>query len=103
MEFILLLLLSRLLGSESVKKVVTMLRGLRKGGVLKLKKAVYGLKQAPREWWKMLHSFILSLGFKPNRADVCFYALHLPGGLLVLLLLYVDDILVAASNIELAT
>ena len=69
MEFILLLLLSRLLGSESVKKVVAILQGLRKGGVLRLKKAVYGLKQAPREWWKMLHAFLLSLGFRPNRAD----------------------------------
>jgi hypothetical protein len=51
----------------------------------------------------MLHAFLLSLGFRPNRADVFFYDLHLPGGLVVLLLLYVDDILIAASNIELAT
>ena len=101
MEFILLLLLSRLLGSESVKKVVAILQGLRKGGVLRLKKAVYGLKQAPREWWKMLHAFLLSLGFRPNRADVCLYTLHLPGELFVSLLLYVDDILIAASTPEL--
>lgn len=51
--------------------------------------------QAPRQCWKKLHSFLRDLGFVPNNSDICFYALHLASGA-VLLLLYVDDILLAA-------
>ena len=98
MQTILIMLLGTLTDYSKIVKVAALLQGLRRGNVLKLKKAIYGLKQAPREWWKMLDTFLRSLGFIPNRADVCFYALHLPGGLVVLLLLYVDDILLAGST-----
>ena len=42
-------------------------------------------------------------GFKANKSDVCFYSLSLAGRVIVLLLLYVDDILIAATTAWLAT
>lgn len=101
MEHILGLMLLELTDHTQLLKVANYILQLRQGHVLKLEKAVYGLKQAPREWWKMLHAFLRSLGFISNRADVCFYALHLECGYVVLLLLYVDDIMLAASNQQL--
>ena len=56
-----------------------------------MKKACYGLKQAPREWWKKLHKFLLEQGFKANKSDICFYVLHVAGGV-VLLLLYATTV-----------
>ena len=58
-----------------------------------MKKACYGLKQAPRQ-----HKFLSA-----NKSDVCFYSLSLAGRVIVLLLLYVDDILIAATTAWLAT
>jgi hypothetical protein len=37
-----------------------------------------------------------------NKCDVCFYVLQLAGGVYVLLLLYVDDIILAATTAALA-
>lgn len=79
------------------------IRALWDVGVLLLKKVVHGLKQAPRVWWKKLHAFLASLGFRANKSDPCFYALNLTGGAVVLLLLYVDDIILAASTAELVS
>ena len=79
-------------------RIAKQLRDLRRGCVLRMKKACYGLKQAPRAWWKKLHQWLLDNGFVPNKSDVCLYVLHLSGGEYILLLLYVDDILLAASN-----
>ena len=81
-------------------KITKQLDALKKGAVLRMKKACYGLKQAPREWWKKLHKFLLEQGFRANKSDICFYVLHVTGGV-VLLLLYVDDLLFAASTGEL--
>ena len=74
------------------------IRGLLGGAVLRMVKACYGLKQAPRQWWLMLNKFLNEHGFRSIHADTCFYVLHVPGGGFVLLLLYVDDILIAATN-----
>jgi hypothetical protein len=71
--------------------------GLKEGHFLKLLKAIYGTKQAGREWFIMMNSYLLEIGFIPNRADVCFYSIII-GKEYVLLLLYVDDIIIAAST-----
>jgi hypothetical protein len=69
---------------------------------MRLKNAIYGLKQAPRAWWLQLHAFFKSLRFVANKCDVCLYVLQLAGGAYVLLLLYVDDIILAATAAALA-
>ena len=98
---ILILLYNALTDGQKKSCIAAQIRALRRGGVLKLKKAVYGLKQAPRQWWKKLHEFLRSLGFVPNQSDICLYVLHLTGGAFVLLLLYVDDIILAGTTEEL--
>ena len=65
---------------------------------MRLKKCVYGLKQAPREWYLQMHEFLTALQFRSNEYDVCMYTLHLEGGQFLLLLLYVDDILLAGTS-----
>ena len=62
-----------------------------------MKKACYGLKQGPRQWWIQLNAFLRDLGFRPTKLDICLYALHMAGGVYILLLLYVDDIILTAS------
>ena len=96
--YILTLILPTLSDALQVRHITDSIRALKRGGVLRLKKAIYGLKQAPRAWWLMLHAFLRGLGFVSNACDVCLYVLHLPGNMFVLLLLYVDDILLAAST-----
>lgn len=66
------------------------------GKVLKLNRGLYGLKQSPREWNLLLHKFILSLGFTPLISSPCFYVLR-TNGKLILLLIFVDDLLVASD------
>ena len=99
-ERLLTQLYHRLSDGWKKSRVAEQIRGLRRGGVMLIRKAIYGLKQAPRQWWKRLHTFLRSLGFVPNKSDICLYSLHLSGGAFVLLLLYVDDILLAGSTPE---
>ncbi|WVZ61696.1 hypothetical protein U9M48_011528 [Paspalum notatum var. saurae] len=65
--------------------------------VCKLKKSLYGLKQSPRQWYKRFDSFMLSNGFKRSDYDSCVY-LKTVNGSAIYLLLYVDDMLIAAKK-----
>ena len=67
------------------------------GVVCKLIKSLYGLKQSPMEWNSALDQYLLSIGFKPTAADPCLYVRNIKEEL-VLLAVYVDDIVVAAST-----
>jgi hypothetical protein len=53
--------------------------------VCKLNRALYGLKQAPRAWFDQLSSFLLSLGFFSNIADLSLFIHHSSFGILILL------------------
>jgi histone deacetylase 1/2 len=65
--------------------------------VCKLDKALYGLKQAPRAWYSRLSSKLHSLGFTSSKADVSLFVYN-KGGVVMFLLVYVDDIIVASSS-----
>jgi len=65
--------------------------------VCKLKRSLYGLKQSPRQWYKRFDSFMLSHGFKRSKYDSCVYLKH-DNGSPIYLLLYVDDMLIAAKS-----
>lgn len=67
--------------------------------VCKLKKSLYGLKQAPRCWHKCFGKFMLDLGFKISEADQCLF-IREEGGKKLLVALYVDDGLIAATDEE---
>nr|GFA39838.1 copia protein [Tanacetum cinerariifolium] len=68
--------------------------------VYKLKKALYGLKQAPRAWYDMLSSFLLSEDFSKGSVDPTLF-IRRNGNDLILVQIYVDDIIFAASTLEL--
>ena len=67
--------------------------------VCKLKKSLYGLKQSPRQWYKRFDTFMLSQGFKRSNYDSCVY-LKTVNGSTIYLLLYVDDMLIAAKSMS---
>ena len=61
------------------------------------KKALYGLKKAARAWNKNLEDVLIKAGFRPTDADPCLYV-GTVGGDKVFILVYVDDLLVAAKS-----
>ena len=67
------------------------------GRVCKLIKALYGLRQAPRAWYAKLHAALTRLGFEASTADPSLYVRRKEGSE-VWLLVYVDDLLLAASS-----
>ena len=71
-----------------------------KSMVCKLKKSIYALKQASREWYHKFHQVITSNGFEVNLVEDCVYH-KFSGSKFIFLILYVDDILLASSDIGL--
>nr|GEX19723.1 putative ribonuclease H-like domain-containing protein [Tanacetum cinerariifolium] len=68
--------------------------------VYKLKKALYGLKQASRAWYDMLTSFLISQDFSKGSVDPTLF-IRRNGNDLLLVQIYVNDIIFAASTLEL--
>nr|GEU89359.1 retrovirus-related Pol polyprotein from transposon TNT 1-94 [Tanacetum cinerariifolium] len=68
--------------------------------VYKLKKALYWLKQALRAWYDMLSSFLISQDFSKGSVDPTLFIRRNDNDLL-LVQIYVDDIIFAASTLEL--
>jgi histone deacetylase 1/2 len=66
------------------------------GYICKLDKALYGLKQAPRAWYSRLSKQLQMLGFKSSKADTSLFFFK-KGSLIMFVLVYVDDIIVASS------
>ena len=66
--------------------------------VCKLKKSIYGLKQASRQWYLKFNNTITSFGFQENIVDRCIYR-KISGSKFIFLVLYVDDILLAANDL----
>ena len=64
-----------------------------------LKKSLYGLKQSPRQWYKRFDTFMIGHGYSRSDYDSCVYHRKLSDGSFVYLLLYVDDMLIAAKNL----
>jgi hypothetical protein len=65
-----------------------------------LRKSIYGLKQASRQWYLKFNEIIRSFGFKENEEDNCIYA-KFRSGKFIFLILYVDDIQLASSDVSL--
>ena len=65
--------------------------------VCKLKRSIYGLKQASRQWYLKFHNIVTFYGFQENVVDQCIY-LRVSGSKYIILVLYVDDILLAAND-----
>jgi hypothetical protein len=64
----------------------------------RLKKSLYGLKQAGRTWNVTLDKALHSLGFSRLDAETCLYVFRNSDGGVCFLVVYVDDLLLAASS-----
>jgi hypothetical protein len=67
--------------------------------VCMLLKSLYGLKQAPKQWHEKFDRTLTSVGFVVNEADKCVYYRY-GGGEGVILCLYVDDILILGTSLD---
>jgi hypothetical protein len=65
-----------------------------------MRKFIYGLKQATRQWYLKFDEIIRSFDFKENEEDNCIYV-NFRSGKFIFLILYVDDILLASSDVSL--
>ncbi|XP_019198080.1 PREDICTED: uncharacterized protein LOC109191862 [Ipomoea nil] len=68
--------------------------------VFLLKRSLYGLKQAPRAWFNRLHAVLLSVGFNASKTFVSLFY-YSQDYVFVYVLVYVDDILVMGSSMNL--
>jgi hypothetical protein len=64
-----------------------------------LRKSIYGLKQASRQWYLKFDETIRGFGFKKNEEDNCIYT-KFRNRKFIFLILYVDDILLASSDVS---
>jgi hypothetical protein len=67
--------------------------------VCRLRKSLYGLKQAPKQWHEKFDRTLTSAGFVLNEADTCVYY-RFVGCKGVILCLYVNDILILRTSID---
>ncbi|CAL9015427.1 unnamed protein product [Prunus brigantina] len=67
--------------------------------VCKLCKSIYGLKQASRQWYIKFDEVVKQYGFTENALDECIY-MKMSGRNFIILVLYVDDILLACTDLS---
>jgi len=65
----------------------------------RLRKALYGLKQAGQQWKKRLHQVMTKLGFTCTMANDCLYVLWEHGKIILMVLIYVDDMAITGKEI----
>jgi hypothetical protein len=63
-----------------------------------LHKSLYGLKQSGRNWHKKIDGWFRGYGFQPSSADPCLYTKFGSGGELLVIVLYVDDLIIASNS-----
>lgn len=72
------------------------------GQVCRLKRSIYGLKQASRQWNKELTTKLKVAGFAQSHHDNCLFVKG-TGSDLIILLVYVDDLLLASPSLAAIT
>lgn len=67
--------------------------------ICKLNKNIYGLKQAARTWNRKLDSILIKEGYKQSQVDLCLYSKEIVNEK-VYIIIYVDDVIIASSNVK---
>ena len=68
--------------------------------VCRLKRSIYGLKQASHQWYLKFDKIVTSFGFIENKFDQCVY-MKVNGSKYIFMVLYIDEILLASSDMNL--
>ena len=68
--------------------------------VCKLIKSIYGLKQSPRNWHRVIDGWMREHGLGPSAADACVYVQITESGEILVVILYVDDLIIVGSTLE---
>jgi hypothetical protein len=68
--------------------------------VCHLRKSLYGLKQAPRVWYSQFTTYLTTLGFIKVKSNISLFIFRRDSDT-IYLLLYVDDIILTTSSMEL--
>ena len=71
--------------------------------VCKLKKSLYSLKQSGRNWNNVLHSYLCEERFTQSLADPCMYTRNFEADGLIILIIWVDNIIISATSLDLLT
>ena len=71
--------------------------GMTKDEVLQFLKPMYGFVHAPRKWWKHFCSRMQTLGLEIVQCEPCVWVIREKGRLHGMLILHVDDMLIAGS------
>ena len=66
--------------------------------VCRLKKSLYTFKQSLRQWYKRFDSYMIQIVYTHCEYDCCIYVHILEDGSYIFLLLYMDDMLIAAKS-----
>ncbi|CAM8929569.1 unnamed protein product [Rhodiola kirilowii] len=74
----------------------------RHGKVFKLLKSIYELKQSSRQWYARFSDALLHFGFQSSMHDSSMFFLRC-GKDLLLLLVYVDDVLITGTSVDLTS
>ncbi|CAB1111664.1 unnamed protein product [Ectocarpus sp. CCAP 1310/34] len=74
--------------------------GSMSGKVVKVERALYGLKQSGREWGFEAADALIENGYEQCRVDPCVFRKVVDGEVVGLIVIYVDDIIVAADEGE---
>ena len=67
------------------------------GRFLLIHKAQYGLKSSGLRWSQRIHDIMLQIGFKPCKADPCFWSREMKTKY-EYIAIYVDDLLIASDK-----
>ena len=75
--------------------------GNSKSTICKLKKSIYRIKKASHQWYPKFHRTIIPFRFEMHMTDECVYHFLTLVGANTLLMIYLDETLLATDNINL--